>query len=201
MSDHPTVARLLVAAIVSFLVQGPVQAADGTAPSEIENRADALFEALQSPERDEPAIAVARAAFAKANLAACPGAVSRIALLPPRADGSRLAYLVSEGDAHRLFAGGHYRVVLATDGTAGVPEVLGTGCETIAWSEDEEDLAVRVAYLQRPAGTPAPNEIDLLLSHRAPFALGMVAAPYVWPLLGGRADQPIEAHETMMATD
>lgn len=200
MSRHTRAAGLLAIAAICLPVSAGAQEAEGAA-SEIESRADALYAALQASEGHDPAIAVARAAFSAANLTACPGATARIAILPPSADGSRFAYLVSEGGAQRIFAGGHYRVPLAADGTAGTPVTLGKGCETIAWTDSEEDLAVRVAYLQRPAGTLGPSEIDLLLSRRAPFALGMVAAPYVWPLLGGRADQPIEAHETMLATD
>lgn len=186
-----------VPAIALSLLVAVAPAGANDAATLVEQRADALHAIVTAAPVEAPVVERARAAFGSAGLAACPGATARIAVLGPDGEGRHMAYLISQGDAQQLYAGGHFRVELGADGSAGEPAVLGEGCDTIEWDAADEELAYRIAYLQRRAGAEGPSEIDLLLSRQAPFALGMVSPPRVWPLLGGRADEPIDADAAM----
>lgn len=189
-----------LALVTAMLWASPLAAQEGAEMGDaVEGRADTLYTLLLQPQVENPAVAQARAAFASGGARACEGAEARIVLLEPDADGARTAYLVSRAQrAETVFTGGHYRTRLDANLATGAVEELGSGCETLSWDGADPDLEMRIAYLKRP-GAAGPTEIDLLISRQVPFAIGLLAPPTVWPLLGGRADEPLDADPAMLA--
>ena len=149
---------------------------------------------------DITTLGAAQVAFDTANARACDGAQKRLVALQPEADGATPVYLLSiSPQEDRLYPGGHYRVLIDSSGNARDVYDFGGGCDPIGWNLEDPELDVAVAYFQRPAGLTAPTEIDYWLSSRTPLFIGMVSAPYVWPMAGGEAGEAVEADGGMMS--
>lgn len=190
--------RTFSAFVAALALAVPAVADDAAAPGNHAPTSEALgAELFAALDRAGDAAMLARAteAFAAAGAAPCAGAQARVVALAPRADGSVPAYLLSQSLGGGVYGGGHFRLDLAPDGGAGELASFGD-CTLLAWDDTDEAENMQVAYLARP-GAVAPSEIDVLVSHQLPFALGVVTGEVVWPLIGGSIADPVEADPDM----
>ncbi|QYJ06748.1 hypothetical protein [Qipengyuania flava] len=151
----------------------------------------------EAPPQASSALAAAQAAIAASGHAVCEGGTGRLVALDAP-DGVTQVYRLSmPADDTAVFAGGHLRVRVAADGSASEVERIGASCQLIDWDPADPDIDLGVAYLQRP-GADRPDPVDLWLSSRIPFAVGVVTPPFVWPLIGGMATSRVEADPDMI---
>lgn len=151
----------------------------------------------EEPPAPSAALAAAEAAFAASGHAMCDGGAARVIALEAPGGVTQVYRLAMPDMESAVFTGGHLRVRVSEDGSTSDVERIGAGCERVEWDPADPDLDLGVAYIQRP-GADRPDPVDLWLSSRIPFAVGVVTPPYVWPLIGGMATSRVEADEDMV---
>lgn len=162
-------------------------------------RAQGIADAFEMPLRSSStALDNARAAIRAAGIEDCEDGTTRYVMASDPAWGVSIYRLAVPDQTNAIFAGGHVRVDLDSYGKATTIHRFGEDCRLIEWNPDDPETGFSVAYLQRP-GADGPSEIDLWLSSRIPFPVGVVTPPYVWPLIGGEVAGRIEADGDMIA--
>lgn len=156
------------------------------------------FALREDPPAQSHVLTMATAAFASSGHAACEGAETRLIVLDAPGGVAQVYRLSLATDDAAVFTGGHLRVRIAADGRASEVERIGPGCERLEWNPADPDVGQRVAYLWR-VGQDRPDPIDLWLSSRVPFEIGVVTPPYVWRLAGGLATGAVEASASIDA--
>ncbi|MEP9402227.1 hypothetical protein [Sphingomonas sp. VNH70] len=134
--------------------------------------------AVLAPERLR--LIAARDAAGKAMGAAgvrpCSSAFNTVVVPPATPDGPTAVYFLSaQAKANDLPVGGHFRVMVAADGTAGAPHAFSRGCMTL--SPDGKAKAIAVGVVTTLTG-PLPNEAHVFVveAYRKPL-LVLVPGP------------------------
>lgn len=111
-------------------------------------------------------LAAARAAAARTNLQPCArGAPFNIAVIPPEAEDAPVeVYLFTPQVRRGQFpAGGHYRGVVADDGSLAETRPFASGCNIITADGAVEGIATEALYLTHSLD-PLPHEVHVFLS-------------------------------------
>jgi hypothetical protein len=111
-------------------------------------------------------LAAARAAAGRTNLRPCAqGAPFNVSVIPPEAEDAPIeVYLFTPQVRRGQFpAGGHYRAVLAPDGSLAETRPFASGCNILAAEGAVEGIATEALYLTHSLD-PLPHEVHVFLS-------------------------------------